>query len=119
MAARRKGARRLGYRVALVAGIAAVAGGMLRSVERGSQARAASERLTEIDRRTVEARARLTEAMRRVDSLSSRDRILHAAADLGLHPPSDADISFLRLRSADSDTVRVASARPSGGGGTR
>lgn len=98
MAARRRSPRRTAYRVAVAAGVVALVGGMFRSVERGSEAREVSRRLNEIDRQTVEARARLTDAMRRVDSLSSRDRILAASARLGLHPPSDSDISFLRLR---------------------
>jgi len=113
MAARRKSPRRTAYRVAVAAGVVALAGGMLRSVERGSEARQVSRRLSEIDRQTVEARARLTDAVRRVDSLSSRDRILTASRRLGLHPPSDADISFLRLQ-AEGGEVGAASGASGG-----
>jgi len=119
MAARRKSSlRRLSYRVAVAVGLVALVGGMFRSVERGSQARALSRSLTGIEHQTIEARARLTDAMRRVDSLASRDRILNAAARLGLHPPSDADISFLRL-TTPADSGRLATTRAPGSGDDR
>lgn len=103
MAIRRRSPRRMAYRLALAVGLLALAGGMLRAVERGAEARALSGRLTSIDRQTVEERARLADAMRRLDSLSSRDRILIAAGRLGLHPASDADITFLRLGPAGAE----------------
>jgi hypothetical protein len=34
--------------------------------------------------------------MRRADSLSSRGRLLEAAADLGLRPATDEEIVFIR-----------------------
>lgn len=101
--------RRLGFRVALAAGILVLAGGMLLSVERGSRARRLSDQLSALDRQTTEARSRLADAMRRMDSLSSRERIVAAAARLGLHPASDADITFLR---ADTASVTTRGSEP-------
>jgi len=100
---RRPAPRRLGFRLGLAAGLVVLAGGMLLSVERGSRARRVSDRLSALDRQAVDARARLTDAMRRLDSLSSRERIVVAAARLGLHPASDADITFLRSDSSAAD----------------
>ena len=41
-------------------------------------------------------RSRVAEAMRRLDSLRSRDRITREAQRLGLRPASDEEITFLR-----------------------
>ena len=106
---RRPAPRRLGFRVGLAAGLVVLAGGMLLSVERGSRARRVSDRLSALDRQTVEARARLGDAVRRLDSLSSRERIVVAAARLGLHPANDADITFLRADSLAPDDAAPSS----------
>jgi hypothetical protein len=117
---RRPTAAQVGFRLSLAAGFVALAAGMLLSVARGAQARRTSERLSAIERQTVDVRARLTEGMRRLDSLGSRERILAAAAKLGLHPASDSDISFLRVEDAGASHHEPAVADPeSDGGGER
>lgn len=105
MSRRRPARGRLAFRVGLAGGLVVLAGGMLLSVERGSRARRLSDRLSALDRQTVDVRARLADGMRRLDSLSSRERIAAAAARLGLHPASDADITFLRVDSAAADAA--------------
>lgn len=85
-----------------LAGAATVAG-MATAVERGSQAREISEEISELERRTVALRSRVAEAMRRLDSLRSRDRITREAARLGLRPASDEEITFLRHDSGNRE----------------
>ena len=70
--------------------------GMAAAVERGSRARDLSEEITELERRSVALRSRVAEAMRRLDSLRSRERITREAGRLGLRPASDEEITFLR-----------------------
>ena len=91
----RRWLRRIGYAVTL----AALAGGMTAAVQRGSEARELSDEISRLESREAHARARVAEAMRRVDSLASRDRIERAAARLGLRPASDEEITFLRAGS--------------------
>lgn len=88
--------RRWGRRLFVAASVGVLVAAMAASVERGSEARRLSEEIGRLERQEAVARARLAEAMRRVDSLSSRGRITRAAAGLGLHPASDEDITFLQ-----------------------
>lgn len=91
----RRWLRRIGVGVTL----AALAGGMTAAVERGSEARQLSDEIAALEAEEARTRARVAEAMRRVDSLASRDRIERAAARQGLRPASDEEITFLRERS--------------------
>ncbi len=88
--------RRWGRRLAVAASAAALAGAMLTAVDRGSRARAFSEEISRLEREEARARSRTAAAMRRLDSLTSRDRIAREAAALGLRPASDEEITFLR-----------------------
>ena len=88
--------RRWGRRLFVASSVALLGGAMAASVERGSEARRLSEEIGRLERREAVARARLAEAMRRVDSLTSRARIARAAGRLGLRPASDEDITFLQ-----------------------
>ena len=88
--------RRWGRRLAGAASVAALAGAMLMSVERGSSARELSEEIARLEREEARARSRTAEVMRRLDSLTSRERIAREAAELGLRPASDEEITFLR-----------------------
>lgn len=89
-------ARRWLRRLGIAVTVAALAGGMTAAVQRGSEARRLSERISALEAEEARLRARVTETMRRVDSLTSRDRIERAAARLGLRPASDEEITFLR-----------------------
>lgn len=88
--------RRWGRRLVLGVSAAVLAGAMLTSVERGSRARSLSEEITSLERERARERSRVAAAMRRLDSLASRERIARAAAELGLRPASDEEITFLR-----------------------
>lgn len=88
--------RRWSRRLALVTSAAALAGAMLASVERGSRARTVSEEIARLEQEEARARSRTTAAMRRLDSLASRERIAREASELGLRPASDEEITFLR-----------------------
>jgi len=80
----------------VVAAAALLVAGMSAAVERGSTARNLSEEITELERRSTALQSRVAEAMRRLDSLRSRDRISREAGRLGLRPASDEEITFLR-----------------------
>lgn len=88
--------RRWGRRLVVAASAAALAGAMLTAVDRGSRARELSEEISRLEREEARARSRTAAAMRRLDSLTSRDRIAREAAELGLRPASDEEITFLR-----------------------
>lgn len=88
----RRWIRRLGAAVS----VGALAGGMVAAVERGSSARQLSEEISRLEDGEARARARVAEEMRRLDSLSSRDRITREAKRLGLRPASDEEITFLQ-----------------------
>lgn len=88
--------RRWGRRLTLAVSAAALAGAMLTSVERGSRARALSDEISRLEREEARSRSRTAAAMRRLDSLTSRERIAREAAGLGLRPASDEEITFLR-----------------------
>lgn len=89
-------ARRWLWRAGIGTALAALAGGMTAAVQRGSEARRLSDEISALEVEEARARARVAEAMRRVDSLASRDRIERAAARLGLRPASDEEITFVR-----------------------
>lgn len=92
---------RLRFRRWLRVGSLVVAGGVLvagmaAGVERGAAARELSGEIGEFERREVGVEVRISEGMRRVDSLRSRERITREAKRLGLRPASDEEITFLR-----------------------
>lgn len=88
--------RRWARRLFVAASVAALGAAMVAAVERGSEARRLSEEIERLERQEAMARSRVAGAMRRVDSLSSRDRIARAASRLGLRPSDDDEITFLR-----------------------
>lgn len=106
-ARRRFRLKRWARRLLVLVSVAALGGAMLAVVERGSEARRLSEEIGRLEQRQAVARAHVAEAMRRVDSLSSRDRIARAASRLGLRPASDEEITFLR-QVEDPDDGRSA-----------
>lgn len=87
----------------VAAAAALLVAGMSAAVERGSTARDLSEEITGLERRTTALQSRVAEAMRRLDSLRSRDRIAREAGRLGLRPASDEEITFLRRPSAAAE----------------
>ena len=68
---------------------------MVWTVRRQTEARAVAQAIDSLESVEVVERARFAAAMRRADSLSSRSRLLEAAAELGLRPASDEEISFI------------------------
>lgn len=80
----------------LLASAGVLVAGMATAVERGSRARELSGEITELERRGTALQSRVAEAMRRLDSLSSRERITREARRMGLRPASDEEITFLR-----------------------
>ncbi len=75
--------------------VAAVAFSMASAVKRGAHARALYQEIQALQRAERVTLERLTEERRRADSLSSRARIRNAAAELGLRPADDREITFL------------------------
>jgi cell division protein FtsL len=65
---------------------------MLVSLRRTAGGRKLSESLNALAREEVVLRTQLAEELVRVDSLSSRERILEVAAGLGLRSPEDREI---------------------------
>lgn len=68
---------------------------MIVSIRRGAEGRRISEALEQLEREERVADARVAAATSVLDSLLSRERILQAAARLGLRPASDGDVVFL------------------------
>jgi len=101
--AKRRGRARLGRRIAAVFSVAALGAGMLTAVDRGDEGRRHSARIERLEAEADAARSRVAEAMRRVDSLTSRERIGREARALGLRPASDEEITFLRDAGAEPD----------------
>lgn len=83
-------------RLFVVASFAALVGGMVTAVDRGSEARQVSREIRELEQDASTAEARIGHEMRRLDSLTSRGRILREAAEMGLRPAEDDEITFLR-----------------------
>lgn len=100
---RRLRLRRWGRRLLVLVSVGVLAGAMVTAVERGSEARRLSEEIRRLEEEEAMTRSRLAEAMRRVDSLASRERIARAAKRLGLRPASDEEITFLRMQPGDRD----------------
>lgn len=73
----------------------AVVGSLVVSVDRTAEGRRLAESINELRREQEVLRIRQTEELVRVDSLSSRDRILVAAARFGLRPASDNEVLHL------------------------
>ena len=89
----RPGARR---RQALLAGcVSTVVLSLILSVDRTADGRSLAESITELRREQEVLRIRLSEEFLRVDSLSSRERILVAAARFGLRPARDDEVVHL------------------------
>lgn len=93
--------RMLCRRLPLGLALMALGIGMTVAVGRGSEARDLTETLASVERESAAQRARVAKAMRRLDSLTSRERIEAAAAELGLRPADDEEIIFLRADAAD------------------
>lgn len=76
-------------------GALVVALSMATTVRRGAQARLLSREVEALGRAEEVTRTQLRQTLARVDSLSSRGRILRAASELGLRPATDREIVFL------------------------
>lgn len=96
MGRRKMRLRRLAGRLLFVAGVLALAAAMVKAVGRGSEVRRITEEISRLEQRSEAAGNRVNAAMRRVDSLTSRSRLLREARRLGLRPASDEEITFLR-----------------------
>jgi len=68
---------------------------MFVSIRRGSRGVEISEGLADLGRQEQTMRDRMASEMIRTDSLESRERILTAAAALGLRPATEREIRFL------------------------
>lgn len=68
---------------------------MVWTVRRQTEARDVAVAIDSLESLEVVERARFAAAMRRVDSLASRVRLLDAAGELGLRPATDEEISFI------------------------
>lgn len=89
----RPGARRRQW---LVAGcVSAVIGSLVVSVGRTAEGRKLAESINELRSEEELLRIRQSEELVRVDSLASRERILVAAARLGLRPAADDEVVHL------------------------
>ncbi len=89
----RPGTRR---RQLLVAGcVSAVIGSLVVSVNRTADGRRLAESINELQREEEMLRIRQSEELVRVDSLSSRERILVAAARFGMRPAMDDEVLHL------------------------
>lgn len=103
MKGRRAKIRRALRRLFVVASFAALVGGMVAAVDRGSEARRLSREIQRLEQDAAAAEARIGREMRRLDSLTSRGRILREAAETGLRPAEDDEITFLRKTPEESD----------------
>lgn len=90
-------------RLFVVASFAALVGGMVAAVDRGSEARQMSREIRELEQDASTAEARIGREMRHLDSLTSRGRILREAAEMGLRPAEDDEITFLRQAPEDEE----------------
>ena len=83
-------------------------GSMGWTVRRTTEARKVARAIDSLESVEVVYRARLAAAMRRVDSLSSRSRLLEATADLGLRPATDEEIVFIGdVRPPDGEVAQT------------
>lgn len=90
-------------RLFVVVSFAALVGGMVTAVDRGSEARRMSREIRQLQQDASTAEARIGRQMRRLDSLTSRGRILREAAEMGLRPAEDDEITFLREAPEDEE----------------
>lgn len=90
---RRPGTRR--RQLLVVACLSAVAGSLFVSVNRTAGGRELAETISELRTEEQVLLTRLSEELVRVDSLSSRERILVAGARYGLRPASDDEVLHL------------------------
>ena len=79
----------------MVACLSVVAGSLFVSVDRTAKGRKLAESINELRREEQMLLTRLSEELVRVDSLSSRERILVAAARYGLRPATDDEVLHL------------------------
>lgn len=89
----RPGARR--RQLALAGCASAVVGSLILSVDRTAEGRKLAESINQLSREEQLLRIRQSEELVRVDSLSSRERILIAAAQFGLRPARDDEVVHL------------------------
>jgi hypothetical protein len=75
--------------------VSAVIGSLVVSVDRTAEGRELAESINELRREQEVLRMRQAEELVRVDSLSSRERVLVAAARLGLRPAADDEVLHL------------------------
>lgn len=75
--------------------MSAVIGSLIVSVDRTAEGRKLAESINELRREEEVLRIRQSEEFVRVDSLSSRERILVAAARFGLRPATDDEVLHL------------------------
>jgi hypothetical protein len=75
--------------------LAAVVGSLIASVNRTANGNRLAESINGLRREDEVLRTRLSEELVRVDSLSSRDRIVIAAARLGMRPATDDEVVHL------------------------
>jgi len=79
----------------VVACLSAVAGSLFVSVDRTAGGRKLAETINELRTEEQVLLTRLSEELVRVDSLSSRERILVTGARFGLRPASDDEVLHL------------------------
>lgn len=95
--------KKWGRRLFVALSVAALLAGMATAVERTSDARSLSREIGRLQQEADAARARASRQMRRLDSLTSRERILEAARRLDLRPATEDEITFLREAAAGRD----------------
>lgn len=93
--------KKWGRRLFVAISVGALLAGMATAVERTSDARSLSREIGRLEQQADAAHARVGRQMRRLDSLTSRDRILEAARRLDLRPATEDEITFLREAAAD------------------
>lgn len=108
---RRLWIRKMARRLFVGLSAAVLLAGMAVSVDRTSEARRLSREISELEREAEAARARVAEESRRLDSLTSRERILRRAKSLGLRPADDDEIVFLRETGAETGERRRTKTR--------
>lgn len=86
------------------AGVLALAAAMTSAVRRGGEARLIYGELQGLRFEEQVVREKLAAAALRVDSLGSRTRIRDVAAELGLRPAREDEVTFLTEASVASET---------------
>ena len=88
-----KGAHGLGAVVVSIALLAA----MFAAVHRGARGREQTQRVQVLEEQRLALEARRSELLRRIESLSSRTRVIRAAGALGLKLPGEGELVILEL----------------------